>query len=200
MDPKTQRLVWIDLEMTGLNPERDQILEIASIVTDNELRVLSEGPVLAVHQSEAVLAAMDDWNQRTHGNSGLVQRVRESRLDLGAVEAQTLDFLQAHVQPGTAPLCGNSVCQDRRFLARLMPRLERFLHYRLIDVSTIKELAYRWYPSLPRYPKTERHEALADIRESIGELQYYRERLFPERPFVARTMGGFGEADDAELP
>ena len=178
MDPKAHRLVWIDLEMTGLRPEQDQILEIATLVTDNNLRILCEGPVLAVHQPEFALTAMDDWNQRTHGASGLLQRVRDSRLDTAAVETQTLDFLHQHVTAGTSPICGNSVCQDRRFLARLMPRLERFFHYRMMDVSTIKELATRWYPHLPKFPKTERHEALADIRESVSELAYYRERLF----------------------
>jgi oligoribonuclease len=182
MDPKAHRLIWIDLEMTGLRPEQDQILEIATLVTDNSLRILCEGPVLAVHQPEFVLTAMDDWNQRTHGASGLLQRVRDSRLDTSAVETQTLDFLHQHVTAGTSPICGNSVCQDRRFLARLMPRLERFFHYRMIDVSTIKELATRWYPHLPKFPKAERHEALADIRESIGEIAYYRERLFPQAP------------------
>ena len=177
MDPKSQRLVWIDLEMTGLQPQQDQILEIASIITDNQLRVICEGPVLAVHHEESVLRAMDDWNQRTHGASGLIDRVRASRLDLAAVETQTLDFLSAHVTPGTSPLCGNSVCQDRRFLAQHMPRLERFFHYRLIDVSTLKELSTRWYPKLPRFQKSERHEALSDIRESIEELRYYRKTI-----------------------
>ncbi len=177
MDPKSQRLVWIDLEMTGLHPQQDHILEIASIVTDNDLRVICEGPVLAVHHDETVLRAMDDWNQRTHGASGLIERVRASRLDLAAVETQTLDFLQAHVTPGTSPLCGNSVCQDRRFLAQHMPRLERFFHYRLIDVSTLKELSARWYPKLARFQKSERHEALSDIRESLAELRHYRHVL-----------------------
>lgn len=180
MDPKNQRLVWVDLEMTGLHPEQDEILEIASIVTDNQLRIICEGPVLAVHHPDAVLQQMDDWNQRTHGQSGLIQRVRESRLDTQAVETQTLDFLHAHVSAGTSPICGNSVCQDRRFLARLMPRLERFFHYRMIDVSTLKELTYRWYPGFPKFPKAEKHEALADIRESIDELAYYREKIFPQ--------------------
>ncbi len=180
MDPKSQRLVWIDLEMTGLHPQQDQILEIASIVTDNQLRVICEGPVLAVHHEDAVLRAMDDWNQRTHGASGLIGRVRASRLDLAAVETQTLDFLNAHVTPGSSPLCGNSVCQDRRFLAQHMPRLERFFHYRLIDVSTLKELSARWYRKLPRFQKSERHEALSDIRESIEELRYYRQSMLRE--------------------
>ena len=178
MDVKAQRLIWIDLEMTGLQPEQDEILEIATLVTDSDLRVLCAGPVLAVHHDEAVLARMDDWNRRTHGASGLIGRVRESRLDTAAVEAQTLDFLNAHVTPGTSPICGNSVCQDRRFLARHMPRLERFFHYRMIDVSTLKELAHRWYPELPKFPKSERHEALSDIRESLAELAYYRTRIF----------------------
>ncbi len=178
MDVKAQRLIWIDLEMTGLQPEQDEILEIATLVTDGDLRVLCAGPVLAVHHDEAVLARMDDWNRRTHGASGLISRVRESRLDTAAVEAQTLDFLSTHVTSGTSPICGNSVCQDRRFLARHMPRLERFFHYRMIDVSTLKELAHRWYPELPKFPKSERHEALSDIRESLAELGYYRTRIF----------------------
>lgn len=178
MDVKAQRLIWIDLEMTGLQPEQDEILEIATLVTDSDLRVLCAGPVLAVHHDEAALARMDDWNRRTHGASGLINRVRESRLDTAAVEAQTLDFLSIHVTAGTSPICGNSVCQDRRFLARHMPRLERFFHYRMIDVSTIKELAHRWYPELPKFPKSERHEALSDIRESLAELAYYRTRIF----------------------
>lgn len=178
MDVKAQRLIWIDLEMTGLQPEQDEILEIATLVTDSDLRVLCAGPVLAVHHDEAALARMDDWNRRTHGASGLINRVRESRLDTAAVEAQTLDFLSIHVTAGTSPICGNSVCQDRRFLARHMPRLERFFHYRMIDVSTLKELAHRWYPELPKFPKSERHEALSDIRESLAELAYYRTRIF----------------------
>ncbi len=195
MATKSPRLVWIDLEMTGLNPVQDTILEIATIVTDNSLRIICEGPVLAVHQPESVLQSMDDWNQRTHSGSGLLQRVRESRLDLSAVETQTLDFLSTHVQSGSSPLCGNSVCQDRRFLAQHMPRLERFFHYRLIDVSSIKELAVRWYPQFPRYAKAERHEALSDIRESIGELLYYSRHLF-------RNPGNLAGTSDtsSELP
>ena len=189
MDPKAHRLIWIDLEMTGLQPEQDQILEIATLVTDDSLRILCEGPVLAVHQPEFVLAALDDWNQRTHSASGLLQRVRDSRLDMAAAETQTLDFLHQHVTTGTSPICGNSVCQDRRFLARMMPRLEHFFHYRMIDVSTVKELATRWYPHLPKFSKAERHEALADIRESVAELAYYRERLFPQTPFPGSGAG-----------
>lgn len=193
MDVKAQRLIWIDLEMTGLQPEQDEILEIATLVTDNDLRVLCTGPVLAVHHDEAVLARMDDWNRRTHGASGLIDRVRESRLDTAAVEAQTLDFLSIHVTAGTSPICGNSVCQDRRFLARHMPRLERFFHYRMIDVSALKELAYRWYPELPKFPKSERHEALSDIRESLAELAYYRSRIF--RSGGGEMAGNAGEVD-----
>lgn len=193
MDVKAQRLIWIDLEMTGLQPEQDEILEIATLVTDSDLRVLCAGPVLAVHHDEAVLARMDDWNRRTHGASGLIGRVRESRLDTAAVEAQTLDFLNAHVTPGTSPICGNSVCQDRRFLARHMPHLERFFHYRMIDVSTLKELAHRWYPELPKFPKSERHEALSDIRESLAELAYYRARIF--RTSGVETAGNSAEVD-----
>ncbi|MHB1532519.1 oligoribonuclease [Acidithiobacillus sp.] len=193
MDVKSQRLIWIDLEMTGLKPEQDEILEIATLVTDSDLRVLCEGPVLAVHHDEDVLARMDDWNQRTHGASGLLRRVRESRLDSAAVEAQTVDFLSTHVTAGTSPICGNSVCQDRRFLARHMPRLERFFHYRMIDVSTLKELAHRWYPEQPKFPKSERHEALSDIRESLAELAYYRSRIF--RNTGVEIAGNASEVD-----
>lgn len=193
MDVKAQRLIWIDLEMTGLQPEQDEILEIATLVTDSDLRVLCAGPVLAVHHDEAALARMDDWNRRTHGASGLIGRVRESRLDTAAVEAQTLDFLSIHVTAGTSPICGNSVCQDRRFLARHMPRLERFFHYRMIDVSTLKELAHRWYPELPKFPKSERHEALSDIRESLAELAYYRTRIF--RNSGVEMAGNASEVD-----
>ncbi len=193
MDVKAQRLIWIDLEMTGLQPEQDEILEIATLVTDSDLRVLCAGPVLAVHHDEAALVHMDDWNRRTHSASGLINRVRESRLDTAAVEAQTLDFLSIHVTAGTSPICGNSVCQDRRFLARHMPRLERFFHYRMIDVSTLKELAHRWYPELPKFPKSERHEALSDIRESLAELAYYRTRIF--RNSGVEMAGNASEVD-----
>ena len=172
-------LIWIDLEMTGLRPDRDSIIEIATVVTDRDLNVVAEGPVLAIHQSEAVLATMDDWNQRQHGGSGLLARVRASQVDAATAEQLTLAFLAAHVPAGASPMCGNSICQDRRFLARWMPALEAHFHYRNLDVSTLKELAARWYPQLgAQFSKRATHLALADIQESIAELRFYRERLF----------------------
>ncbi|MDP3856588.1 MAG: oligoribonuclease [Stagnimonas sp.] len=172
-------LVWMDLEMTGLEPQQDRIIEIATLVTDKNLQLLAEGPVLAVHQSEEVLAMMDSWNWRTHGKSGLVERVRKSTLmEADAVRA-TLDFLRAWVPPRASPLCGNSICQDRRFLARWMPELERYFHYRNLDVSTVKELAARWAPeTLKRLKKEGSHQAMDDIRESVAELRHYRALLF----------------------
>lgn len=171
-------LIWIDLEMTGLDPDRDRILEIATIVTDNDLRILAEGPVFAIRQSEAVLSGLDDWNREHHGASGLLDRVRASSLSERAAEAATLDFLAAHVPSGESPLCGNSICQDRRFLARWMPRLEAYCHYRNLDVSTLKILAQRWAPAVASdFKKESRHLALDDIRESIAELRHYRARL-----------------------
>ena len=181
-------LIWIDLEMTGLKPETDAILEIATLVTDKSLNVLAEGPVIAVHQDEAVLAGMDEWNQKQHGGSGLLARVRASTLDTAQAEALTLAFLMPLVPPGASPMCGNSICQDRRFLARLMPHLERFFHYRNLDVSTLKELARRWAPEvLEGVVKQEAHLALADIHESLGELRHYRAKLF--RPAYGGQSG-----------
>lgn len=172
-------LAWIDLEMTGLEPERDRIIEIATIVTDKELNVLAEGPALAVHQPDELLDSMDEWNTRTHGESGLTQRVRDSAVSESEAERRTLEFLSRWVAPGVSPICGNSVHQDRRFLVRYMPELERFFHYRNVDVSTLKELARRWSPDVAAgYAKTSTHQALEDIRDSIAELRYYREKLF----------------------
>ncbi len=176
-------LIWIDLEMTGLDTERDCIIEIATIVTDKHLNILEEGPVLAIYQPDAVLAAMDAWNTRQHNRSGLVERVRASQIELADAERETLAFLERWVPPGLSPMCGNSVCQDRRFMHRLMPRLEAYFHYRHIDVSTLKELARRWLPeALNGLQKQSSHLALNDIRDSIAELAHYREHLFRELP------------------
>lgn len=171
-------LIWIDLEMTGLNPDRDRIIEIATLVTDANLNVLAEGPVLAVHQPDSQLALMDDWNVRTHGASGLTDRVKASTTDERAAELETLAFLQKWVPAGKSPICGNSIGQDRRFLFRYMPELEAYFHYRYLDVSTLKELARRWKPDiLTGFKKQGTHQAMDDIRESLAELAYYRENF-----------------------
>jgi oligoribonuclease len=173
-----QNLIWIDLEMTGLDPEKDVIIEMATIVTDNELNVLAEGPVIAVHQSDEVLAGMDEWCTRTHGESGLTKRVRDSKIGVAEAEAQTIAFLEQWVPKGKSPICGNSIGQDRRFLYRYMPDLEAYFHYRYLDVSTLKILAERWAPQIKDgFQKKGTHLALDDIRESIAELRYYREHL-----------------------
>jgi oligoribonuclease len=171
-------LVWVDMEMSGLNPDTDRVLEIAVVVTDAQLEVLAEGPVLVVHQSDRVLAGMDSWNTATHGRSGLTDRVRSSPLDEAQAQRQMVGFLQALVPAGRSPMCGNSICQDRRFMARWLPQLEAFFHYRNLDVSTLKELARRWKPAVYRsFEKKSRHEALADIYESIDEMRHYRQHF-----------------------
>ena len=176
---RSTNLVWIDLEMTGLSPEQDSIIEIATIVTDRYLNELAEGPVLAVRQTAATMSAMDDWNTRQHGNSGLTARVLESEFGTADAEAATIDFLKNWVEEGASPICGNSICQDRRFLAREMPALERFFHYRNLDVSTLKILAQQWAPAVARgFSKDSAHLALSDIRDSIEELKWYRNELF----------------------
>ncbi|QFU02553.1 Oligoribonuclease [Halomonas sp. THAF5a] len=177
-DARRQRLIWIDLEMTGLDPNRERIIEIATLVTDADLNIIAEGPVIAVHQPDALLDAMDEWNTRTHGASGLVERVKESRVDTAEAERRTLEFLAAHVEAGASPMCGNSIHQDRRFLEREMPELLAFFHYRNLDVSTLKELAKRWNPgALAGFQKRNVHLAMDDIRESIAELAHYRTTL-----------------------
>jgi oligoribonuclease len=173
--PHEDNLVWIDLEMTGLDTDRDEILEIATLVTDKQLNVVAEGPEFAIAHPVARLEAMDDWNRTQHAKSGLWQRVVASQTGLAEAEALTIEFLVRHVLPGKSPMCGNSICQDRRFLARLMPRLERFFHYRNLDVSTVKELCRRWAPELSKgFVKESMHTALSDIRDSVAELRYYR--------------------------
>jgi len=177
--PSGDYLIWIDLEMTGLRPDTDSIIEIATVVTDKDLAIVAEGPVIAIHQSDLVLARMDEWNQRQHGSSGLLARVRASRTGVAEAEQRTLEFLTPLVNAGASPMCGNSICQDRRFLARYMPELERFFHYRNLDVSTLKELARRWAPGVADgFVKQGTHLAQADILESIRELRHYRAKLF----------------------
>ncbi len=178
MTQDSQHLIWIDLEMTGLDPDRDLIIEIATIVTDKNLNILAEGPVLAVHQSDEALAAMDEWNQTHHGQSGLIERVKASTINDQEAERLTLEFLEHWLPKNTSPMCGNSIGQDKRFLYRYMPNLEAFFHYRSIDVSTVKELAARWAPEVKDgFNKESKHQALDDIIESIEELRYYREHF-----------------------
>lgn len=176
-----ENLIWIDLEMTGLDTINDVIIEIATVVTDKNLNKLAEGPVLAIHQPDSTLDKMDEWNQTQHGGSGLIKRVKDSKISVQQAEQATLEFLRQHVPAATSPMCGNTICQDRRFLARYMPELEAFFHYRHIDVSTLKELAKRWRPELPeQFTKQGSHLALDDIYDSIAELQFYRQHFIQE--------------------
>jgi len=178
-EPSKQNLIWVDLEMTGLEPQTDQIIEIATVVTDAELNELAQGPMIAIHHSDEVMAMMDEWNTNQHGKSGLTQRVKESRYSLAEAEAESITFLQKWVAKGASPMCGNSICQDRRFMARLMPTLEAYFHYRNLDVSSIKELTSRWAPEILKgFTKESSHLALDDIRDSINELKYYRQQVF----------------------
>ncbi len=172
-------LVWMDLEMTGLYPEKDRIIEMATIITDQHLNIIAEGPVLAIHQEDSLLEHMDDWNQTTHRETGLIERVRNSSVTEKQAEQRTLEFIRRYVPKNTSPLCGNSICQDRRFLYPYMPEITDYLHYRNLDVSTLKELAARWRPEImPGFEKRNTHKALDDIKESIQELRYYRRKLF----------------------
>ncbi len=178
MKQNKNNLIWIDLEMTGLDTFNDVIIEIATVITDKDLTILAQGPVIAIHQPDSVLDAMDEWNQTHHGSSGLIKRVKESQYSMAQAEAETIAFLEQYVPRGASPICGNSICQDRRFLAREMPELEAFFHYRNLDVSTLKELAARWKPEiLEGFSKKEAHLALDDILESIDELKYYRKTI-----------------------
>lgn len=180
MDKKTN-LIWLDLEMTGLVPETDRIIEIATLVTDLNLNILAEGPVIAVSQNEDALALMDEWNQRTHGGSGLIERVRQSDVGEDEAQRQTIAFLESYSEKNASPMCGNSICQDRRFMARYMPELESFFHYRNLDVSTLKELARRWKPEiLSGLTKNGTHQAMDDIKDSVEELKYYRKHFIAE--------------------
>ena len=179
--PNEMNLIWVDMEMTGLDPDNDKIIEVAVVVTDMELNVIAEGPVLAIHQSDAVLDKMDAWNKGTHGRSGLIEKVKASTVNEAQAEAILIEFLKAHVPKAKSPMCGNTICQDRRFMARGMPKLEAFFHYRNLDVSTLKELCRRWKPALASgFKKHQKHTALADILESIEELKYYREHFIKE--------------------
>jgi oligoribonuclease len=179
MTAKAKNLIWIDLEMTGLNTDKDYIIEIATVVTDSDLNVLAEGPSLAIHQTDTILDGMDVWNTKQHSGSGLTDRIRTSTITEAQAEEMTLEFLSQYVTPKKSPMCGSSICQDRRFLYRCMPALEGYFHYRNLDVSTVKELALRWVPPLPKgFKKKSRHLALNDVHDSIAELRYYREHFF----------------------
>ena len=179
MKHSSTNLVWLDLEMTGLNPEYDRIIEIATVVTDKNLEVIAEGPVLAIHHSDKILSRMDEWNVKQHGSTGLTERVRQSCITTKQAEKMTFEFLKQYLPEGKSPICGNSICQDRRFLCRWMPRLEKFFHYRNLDVSVLKILAKSWYPDIAKaFVKKSKHQALQDVYDSINEMKYYVEHLF----------------------
>ena len=179
--PNEFNLVWVDMEMTGLDPDKDRIIEVAIVVTDSNLNILGEGPVFAIHQPDEILDGMDAWNKGTHGRSGLIERIKASTVTEEEAEAALIEFLKKYVPQGKSPMCGNTICQDRRFMARGMPKLERFFHYRNLDVSTLKELCKRWKPELASgFKKHQKHTALADILESVEELRYYREHFIKE--------------------
>jgi oligoribonuclease len=178
MNQSPDNLIWIDLEMTGLNPDTDYIIEIATVITDSKLNILAEGPVIAIQTDNAVLIGMDEWNTKQHAKSGLVQRIKKSQHSCTQAESMTLDFLRDYVPEKTSPMCGNSICQDRRFMYRLMPELEQYFHYRSIDVSSLKELVTRWAPEKPKFSKNSTHMALNDIKDSIEELRFYRDNYF----------------------
>ena len=175
---KTKLLVWVDLEMTGLDPETDHIIEIASLITDGDLNLIAEGPEIVIHQPDEVLEGMNEWCVKQHGESGLTEKVRNSEISLAEAEKQTVKFIRKYTGRTKVPLCGNSIGQDKMFLMKYMPRVIKHLHYRMVDVSSIKEMAHRWYPSFPKFHKQVTHRAMDDIRESVGELKYYREKLF----------------------
>jgi oligoribonuclease len=178
MAQDNNNLIWVDMEMTGLNPDTDRIIEVALVITDSQLNTVAEGPVLVVHQPDEILDGMDKWNQSTHAKSGLIDKVKASTLKEAEVEAQMVEFLKLHVPSGISPMCGNSICQDRRFMVRSMPQLEAYFHYRNLDVSTLKELAKRWKPEIvANFSKDSKHEALADIYDSINELKHYRQHF-----------------------
>ena len=178
MSSSDDNLIWLDMEMSGLNTETDKVLEVATVVTDPDLNIIAEGPVIVIHQSDEILNAMDAWNQSTHSKSGLIEKVKRSSFDEAYAEETTIEFLKKHIAPNKSPMCGNSICQDRRFMAKHMPSLENYFHYRNLDVSVFKELSRRWSPSLYQgFKKSSKHEALSDIYESIEELKYYREHF-----------------------
>lgn len=182
MSQSSNNLIWIDLEMTGLDTDNDVIIEIATIITDQQLEILAEGPMIAIHQSDEILAAMDEWNTKQHNNSGLVARIKDSEYTVQDAENMTLEFIEKFVPERASPMCGNSICQDRRFMHRLMPRLEKYFHYRNFDVSTLKEAVKRWYPNGPVFSKDSSHLAMDDIRDSINEMRFYRKHYFVDQP------------------